>query len=170
MKLRKLKAEDAPLMLEWMHDPSVTQYMQTDFSKKTLSDCQAFIRSSFSSSNQHFALVSDDSDLYLGTVSLKNIENERAEFAITIRKQAMGSGLAAEGMRAIIQYGFENLNLKTVYWCVSPLNQRAVRFYNKNGYRQVPAPLQAAGYSPEQCANYIWYEVNSDLSSDKGAL
>ena len=35
MKLRKLKIKDALLMLEWMHDESVTMYLKTDFRNKT---------------------------------------------------------------------------------------------------------------------------------------
>ena len=36
VKLRRLKPEDAPLMLEWMHDPSVVEKLQTNFAGKTL--------------------------------------------------------------------------------------------------------------------------------------
>lgn len=31
MNLRKLELKDAPLMLEWMHDPDVVQNMQAGF-------------------------------------------------------------------------------------------------------------------------------------------
>ena len=48
MNLRKLELKDAPLMLEWMHDPDVVQNMQADFAHKTLSDCENFIRVKFS--------------------------------------------------------------------------------------------------------------------------
>lgn len=47
MNLRKLELKDAPLMLEWMHDPDVVQNMQADFAHKTLSDCENFIRVSY---------------------------------------------------------------------------------------------------------------------------
>ena len=37
MRLRQLRMEDAPLMLEWMHDYDVVSKLKTDFMSKTLS-------------------------------------------------------------------------------------------------------------------------------------
>ena len=137
MNLRKLELKDAPLMLEWMHDPDVVQNMQADFAHKTLSDCENFIRiSQTDDKNLHLAVV-DDNNTYMGTVSLKNIENDVAEFAITVRKNAMGKGFSKYAMSEIIRIGLEELNLKSVYWCVSPENKRAVKFYDKNGYMRI---------------------------------
>ena len=83
-KLRKLKQSDAPLMLEWMHDEDVVHFMKADFQHKTLGDCERFIESSQEDSkNIHLAAV-DDTDIYMGTVSLKNIDNGSSEFAITM--------------------------------------------------------------------------------------
>lgn len=137
MNLRKLELKDAPLMLEWMHDPDVVQNMQADFAHKSLSDCENFIRASQTDNkNLHLAVVDED-NAYMGTVSLKNIENGAAEFAITVRKDAMGKGFSKYAMSEIIRIGIEKLKLKSVYWCVSPENKRAVKFYDKNGYTRI---------------------------------
>lgn len=165
MKLRSLRPEDAMLMLEWMHDPSVVKDMQTDFSRKTIDDCLAFISIANNTGGDiHLAITDDDDDTYLGTVSLKHIENRQAEFAIAVRTCAMGKGLAAQAMRCILEYGLRKLKLNRIYWCVSPDNTRAVRFYDKNGYRRIIAPAVSA-YSMEQKAVYLWYAFEySDLS------
>lgn len=139
MRLRKLELRDAPLMLEWMHDPSAVQYMNADFASKKVGDCEAFIQSAKDTTRDlHMAIV-DENDTYMGTVSLKNIDGKTAEFAITVRKDAMGKGFSKYGMSEIIRVGFEELGLEKVYWCVNPENKRAVRFYDKNGYDRVPA-------------------------------
>lgn len=160
MNLRKLELKDAPLMLEWMHDPDVVQNMQADFAHKTLSDCENFIRVSHTDDkNLHLAVV-DDNNTYVGTVSLKNIENDVAEFAITVRKNAMGKGFSKYAMSEIIRIGLEELNLKSIYWCVSPENKRAVKFYDKNGYMRIDLSKLniSGGYSPQQLQHYIWYQ------------
>lgn len=137
MRLRKLEEKDAPLMLEWMRDPSVVEYMQTDFASKTIEDCLDFIKyAADHTTDVHFAVV-DDNDEYMGTVSLKHIMDGSAEFAITVRKAAMGRGFSSFAMKEIIEYGFNTLNLNSIYWCVRPENKRAVRFYDKNGYKRV---------------------------------
>lgn len=162
MRLRKLKIKDAKFMLEWMHDPSVVKYLQTDFLAKTIEDCINFISSSQDTTqNIHLAIV-DDKDEYMGTVSLKNITKD-AEFAITIRNIAMGKGYSKFGMKEIIRIGLQELNLTSVYWCVSPVNVRAVRFYDKNGYKKIDIKGKSVmGYTQEQMDNYLWYEVRKN--------
>ena len=45
MILRKLKAKDASLMLEWMHDENVVRFLKAAFSEKTIEDCFTFVDS-----------------------------------------------------------------------------------------------------------------------------
>ncbi len=166
MHLRKLDQKDVPNMLEWMHDPSVVKNLQTNFGKKSASDCETFITNSKNDDcNLHMAIV-NDSDEYMGTVSLKNIENSKAEFAITVRSCAMGKGYAKLAMEEIINIGFDKKNLSYIYWCVSPENKRAVRFYDKNNYKRVsPDTLSIKGYSEEQIHDYYWYLITREERS-----
>ena len=165
MKLRTLKKKDAPLMLEWMHDPSVVEGLHADFASKTLEDCERFIVDAQSSeADRHFAIVNDAEDVYLGTVSLKHIASGAAEFAIVVRTTAMGRGIAAEAMRSILDYGINELELRKIYWCVSPKNGRAVRFYDKNGYERTGVPREATGYTEEEKDGFLWYQVGRDTA------
>ncbi len=139
MHLRKLKFDDAPLMLEWMHDDSVVHDLHADFASKTLADAEDFIRISQDTSKNLNLAIASDTDDYMGTVSLKNIDREQgiAEFAITVRKLSMGYGYSWFGMESIIQKAFNELGLECVYWCVSKKNARAVRFYDKHNFHEV---------------------------------
>ncbi len=162
--LRELKSKDAPLMLEWMHDETVVKNMQSDFLSKNIEDCLKFINDSNNDNNNcHLAIV-NEKDEYLGTVSLKHITGGCAEFAITIRAVAMGKGVSKLAMSEIINVGFNKYNLKCIYWCVSLENARAVRFYDKNGYRRcLPNDIGAKlEYSDEQVNQYLWYTVVKD--------
>lgn len=160
MKMRNLEEKDAPFMLEWMHDESVVEFLSANFAAKTIDDCKNFIQSACTETDVNMAVV-DDNDEYMGTVSLKHIQNQTAEFAITFRKCAMGKGYSSYGIRSIIEYGLEELGLDSIYWCVSPDNARAVRFYDKNGYNRVDSSILniVGDYSPEQIDYFIWYQV-----------
>lgn len=169
MKLRRLEEKDAPFMLEWMHDEDVVRYMKADFASKTIDDCKAFIEAAKADydRNLYMAIV-DASDEYLGTVSLKHIENGTAEFGITIRKKAMGQGASISAMREILKVGFDELHLSSVFWCVNPENIRALRFYDKNGFERcklsddMAAGLVKAGrYSEDEIESYVWYIVEA---------
>lgn len=181
MKLRELKPKDAELMLEWMQDDSVVHDLQTDFLKMTMDDCKNFIRQAdeqYAEKNPHdlhYAITDEDHEgfnEYLGTVSLKHIDYDhgRAEFAIAIRKKAMGLGVAHWAMKEIIRIGFECCNLSLIYWYVSPGNLRANRFYEKNGYkglnyeefdlRQKEYQITEFDSDPRQ---YIWYFIKRNV-------
>lgn len=161
MKLRALEQKDAELMLTWMHDNSVTGKMQTDFSSKTIEDCRKFIENSQSKENIHLA-ITDVQDTYMGTVSLKHITSNSAEFAITICREAMGKGYSKIAMQEMINIGFQRYHVKYIYWCVNADNNRALRFYDKNQYSRVPADEIeiAEGYTKEQIDSYIWYRIS----------
>ena len=159
MLLRKLTMKDAPLMLEWMHDQLVVEYMKTNFMEKKIEDCESFIASAQDTShNLHLALT-DENDIYMGTVSLKNIKNSSAEFGITVRSCAMGRGYAKQAMDEIIKIGFDQMGLDKIYWCVAPENRRAVRFYEKNGFHQTFTPEEVDGYTDEEKRKFLWYMI-----------
>lgn len=159
MKLRKLELKDAPLMLEWMHDKSVVEDLRTNFLTKTIEDCENFIKNSWDDKNNWNVAIVDENDIYMGTVSLKNIKETSAEFGITIRACAMGKGYSIQAMKEVLRIGFEERGLQQIYWCVSPDNKRAVRFYDKNGFERVEAKVlgMIEGYTQEQIESYVWY-------------
>ena len=158
-----LKTKDAPLMLEWMHDDFVVHDLKTDFAKKDLNDCLLFIANSLTDKDNINLAIVDDNDEYMGTVSLKHISIDSAEFAITVRSCAMGKGYSKFGMNEIINRGFMELKLNLIYWCVSPQNKRAVRFYEKNGFKRVsPLAIPIRGnYTKSQINEYYWFAISS---------
>lgn len=161
MNLRKLKEADAPLMLEWMHNNIIVKDMRANFAGMTISDCNRFIKQAqLMSNNIHLAIVDHD-DIYMGTVSLKHINRESAELGITVRSCAMGKGYSQFAVEQIMKIAFEQMNLKRVYWCVSPLNERALKFYDKNDYpRVIMNALEIhGGYTEEEIREYVWYQV-----------
>lgn len=164
MRVRRLKMKDAPLMFEWMHDQRVTEKLRADFTSKTLQDAENFIKDSLKKSRDlHLAIVSDE-DIYMGTVSLKNMKKETAEFAITVRAEAMGHGYAWFGLDMMLKKAFDELGLESVYWCVSRDNERAVRFYDKHNFSEmIDVPLEALKRY-EGVKNLKWYSV---LKGDK---
>ena len=72
--LRKLQLKDVPLMLEWMHDEEAKHIFQNNFAEIDDVAAKKFVENSFREDQQHFAIVDDQDDEYLGTISLKNID------------------------------------------------------------------------------------------------
>ena len=162
MNLRKLELKDAPLMLEWMLDPDVVYYLSGNFSSKTIQDAESFIRQSWNDpENINLAIVSDQ-DEYMGTVSLKHIEEGGAEFAISVRKSAMRRGYSWFGMKEIISDAFSKFGLSYVYWCVSKDNTRAIKFYEKHLFRESDKIPEKALNRYSEKENLKWYLVRKE--------
>lgn len=159
MYLRRLELTDAPLMLEWMHDKTVTCGMRADFASKSLRDAEAFIIRSWDENNNLNMAIASDEDVYMGTVSLKNIESGSAEFAIIVRSEAMKKGYSWFGMRSIIEKAFDELGLESVYWCVSKENARALRFYDKHCFHEIVDIPQNVLERYKGVDNLKWYSV-----------
>jgi len=161
MKLRTLKLEDAPLMLEWMHDESVVGKLKGNFKDKTLADAEAFIEAAQNKTRDIHLAIATDEDEYMGTVSLKSIDeaSKSAEFAITVRKVAMSKGYSWYGMEEIVRMAFEEYNLESVYWCVSRENKRAVRFYDKHNFHETLDIPKSILERYKEISNLKWYSI-----------
>ena len=158
MNLRELRQEDASLMLAWMKDEKVTSKLRGNFTEKTLADCHEFISKSITENSIHLAIASD-TDEYMGTVSLKHIEDGSAEFAITVRAEAMGRGYSWFGMDAMLNKAFCELGLDSVYWCVSLENKRAIRFYDKHNFHEIIDVPQRVLERYKGTEGLKWYSV-----------
>ena len=142
--LRELKIDDSKGMLEWMKDPLITKGFNKNFSNYTINDCKDFILKNelnyyIKEPNEiHFAVI-DETNEYKGTVSLKHINYQYgfAEFAIIITKSAQGTGLAKTAFNEIVKYGFEELQLKYIYFSCKKDNLAANKFYTKVGAKAI---------------------------------
>ena len=161
--LRPLDSRDAPFMYEWMTDPEITRFFRFDASTISVEGCKAFIEKARSAPNTlHFA-IADENDEYLGTISLKDIDREKkqAEYAISTREKAHGSGAALQATRLILQYAFEALAWERVYLNVLGENGRANAFYRKAGFRFIreePKALELRGTKKD----LNWYDITKE--------
>lgn len=140
MTLRRLQEKDANGMLEWMHDPEIQKSFQAPMGEKTLEDVRNFIQSASiaweDGKSVHYA-IADETDEYMGTISLKELDMHvgKAEYAISLRKNAQGKGIATQATMELLRLAFEEHGLKRVYLNVLADNERAIQLYEKCGFR-----------------------------------
>lgn len=136
MRLRNLDVKDIPYQLDWMQDEEVNSFFQIDFKLKTYEDVLEFVQTGTNQHNIHKAIVNDE-DIYLGTISLKNInyKEKKAEYAIVIRKEFWGLGVASFATSEIINIS-KQLGLKKIYLTVLENNLNAIKLYEKFGFKR----------------------------------
>jgi diamine N-acetyltransferase len=159
VKVRQLEAKDAELMKEWMNDPELNYWFRFHGKKVTTENVLDYILNSMTDINKHYAIV-DEKDTYLGTISLKNIDylNSNAEYAISLRKCIIGTGVAKLATIEILKVAFEKLNLKKVYLNVREDNIRAIKFYEKMGFIY-EGEFKAHIFHEGEYKNLKWYAI-----------
>ena len=166
MKLRPLKKEDALAMLEWMHDPDIQKAFRYDMLNQNLNDVLSFIKNASlelrDGNSLHFA-VADDSDEYLGTISLKNLDltSKNAELAISLRKMVHGKGVATWAVWELLKLAFLDFGLQRVYLNVLSDNIQAIRFYEKFGFI-FEGEFRNHLYLRGKFKNLLWYRMLRD--------
>ena len=83
-----------------------------------------------------FSMIEKSSGSFIGNIELMDFTETEAELgiAITAAKQELGYG--TEAIRAVTGYAFDKLGLKRVFLKVYPDNGRAIRVYEKCGFRE----------------------------------
>lgn len=167
MKLRKLELKDAEYMLEWMHAKNVVNMLAQNFENKTLEDCRQFIENANKDESKclHRAICNEE-DEYLGTVSLKhiNMQDRNAEYAISMREKAMGTGASLYGTKKILKYAFHELHLEKVYLNVITENIRAKKFYAKVGFQYEGTAKKHIMIQGKLC-DLEWYAFYRDMEA-----
>lgn len=160
-RLRPLKEKDAVYMLEWMTDPAIARFFRFDASKMSLEQCKAFIDRVGKQENCCHYCIADAQDEYLGTISLKEIRDGEAEYAISTRAKAHGTGAAMAATRKILEIAFGELGLYRVYLNVLADNGRANAFYRKAGFCYTHREENALVIRGEM-KSLNWYEITKN--------
>jgi RimJ/RimL family protein N-acetyltransferase len=85
-----------------------------------------------------FAVCELGDDRFIGTTWLKdvNLLFGSAELAIFMDRDHIGAGWGSDAQRAVLRFGFINLGLERVFLTVYASNERAIRSYEKLGFRR----------------------------------
>ena len=84
-----------------------------------------------------FSMIEKETGSFIGNCELMDAGDSVKELgiAITAKKQNMGFG--TEAVAALVKYGMENMGLQKIVLRTSPKNGRAIRVYQKCGFREV---------------------------------
>lgn len=85
----------------------------------------------------YFAICQLGDDRFIGTVWLKelNLVHGNAELAIFMDHDHIGGGWGADAQQALLAFAFRSVGLVRVYLTAFLGNERAIRSYEKLGFR-----------------------------------
>lgn len=102
-------------------------------------------------SNQRYAWAIDDVQRRLiGRISLREVDEQRrsARLGISLAQPYVGQGLGTEALQVFLDHYFGTLGFQRLRLDVAAVNQRAVRCYERLGFRYVESEWRNAGSDP----------------------
>lgn len=138
--LRRPETSDLEALYQQKNDPEIAALLggfTTGYSRQDLADWIDYHRSQ--KNEVIWAIVRQDDDSCVGHVGLYEIDFRirAAEFAIMIGDRSMwGKGIGSACTQFAVEYGFAELNLNRIHLTVLSSNERAIRLYQRLGFRE----------------------------------
>jgi RimJ/RimL family protein N-acetyltransferase len=140
VRIRAIEKRDIAEIMKWINDPEVKSNLLMRYPVSQYQE-EKWIETALGTDNQRnktFALETKDG-VYLGGIGLHKIdwENSNAEVGIVIgKKEYWNKGYGTDAMLAILDFGFNQMNLHRIYLRVFEFNQRGIRSYEKCGFKK----------------------------------
>lgn len=138
INLRTFTAEDLEKVKAWSDDEELAKFLglklpgeEVDYYKR----CQKLL----GKRNSRVLAIEDRGGRFIGEVELNQIAWRRKEAELHIcigERRYWGQGLGTEAVLAALDLAFEDMGLKSVYLRVYRHNLRAIRCYEKCGFRK----------------------------------
>ncbi len=156
---------DADKYCRWLMDMEIMKnleymYLNEEREKALLSDLME--------DSRIFGIVENISDKLIGATGLHQIDyiNRRAMYGIFIGDKSFhGKGFGFEATNLILDYGFNVLNLNSIWLYCYSFNKKALRLYEKMGFKKTgvfrQAKYFAGNYHDQVCMDMLAAEFKS---------
>lgn len=139
LRLRQMTEADIPAVFAVFSDPVVRRYL-TRVAMTTAAEARALIEGAtaeFAAGTAlRLGLVLAEDDQVIGTGNLLHFDwqSRRAEVGYALAQRHWGKGLATEAAAAMIDYGFETLDLHRIEAELDPRNGPSARVLERLGF------------------------------------
>lgn len=137
--LRALEATDLDLLTRWNFDPVVSAFFSPRLPNTLTEQKDWMLRQMEGSSKKKFIIIDKASNEAIGVLGIMGIDhvNKNAEIGITIGNTSYwGKPQPKEAFYLGLQFLFQQFNMHMVYLQVFDSNIRAIRFFEKFGFRR----------------------------------
>lgn len=145
--LRPLERDDLPLLHKWLNDPEIRGLIGEVLPTSQSGMAAYFDKVQADSSRVWFVIVVRDGDRMIGEAGLLRMFPawRTTDLSIIIGdKTAWGKGYGTEAIELLLDYAFGYLNVHRVAIGVVGTNERALRFYERVGFKK--EGIQRDGY------------------------
>lgn len=141
LRLRPLREGDLPDLFAVFADPDVMRYW-TRPPMRDPDEARAYlaeIAQNFEArTGFKWGITRKDNDRVIGTTSLFRLDNahQTAEIGYALGSAHWGNGYAAEAVRRVCQFGFEDLALRRIEADIDPRHHASIHVVEKAGFQR----------------------------------
>jgi RimJ/RimL family protein N-acetyltransferase len=136
--LSPIDVNDVEKYVEWLNDLEVT--INLTFYNRVINMVNEKTFLENLSKDHHYAIIDKTNDELIGTCGFVKTDhlNQTAEIGIFIgNKNYWNKGYGNEALILLLDYGFKALNLHSIGLMVYPFNKRAIKSYEKVGFKNM---------------------------------
>ncbi|MCG3217937.1 MAG: GNAT family N-acetyltransferase [Candidatus Heimdallarchaeota archaeon] len=143
VRLRSLEETDLDDIMDHINNYKMLRYMGHNL-PYSRGDEEEWIRTTWdlrkTGKGYFFAFEEKQKKKFLGIIGLGNVShiNRSAEFVIAIHNpDDWNKGYGTDGLKVILSFSFDLLNLHSIMLQVHAFNKRGIRSYQKTGFKEV---------------------------------
>ena len=129
--------EDAEKYPEWLNNYEIAKYIEYYTKILSIDGEREFL--SKNNNTYSLAIVDKQTDELIGSIGFQhmNVFDRTAELGIFIGDENhLSKGYGSEAIKLFLDYGFNHLNLNNIILKAYSFNKRALRAYEKCGFKQ----------------------------------
>ena len=137
--LSPINIDDAEQFTEWVNNIDLTVNLSIAPCIFTIEQ-EKQILENLCKEGYNFSIIKLKNDELIGICGLLNVDkiNRTAEAGIfTGNKKYWSKGYGAEAMKLLLDYSFNLLNMNSIFLRVHSFNERAIRCYQKCGFKEI---------------------------------
>jgi RimJ/RimL family protein N-acetyltransferase len=136
-RLRAIEREDIPTFVRWLNDGEVRRYLEMYLPISKAQEEEWFEAQLRDESSRIFAIETEEA-VHIGNIGLHDLDwkNRSASMGIVIgEREYWGRGYGSDAITTLLGFAFSEMNLHRIHLSVFDFNERAIRCYEKCGFR-----------------------------------
>lgn len=167
---RPTELEHASLYRAWINDPENHQFLRRYRPLNAVEEKEWLEKAHERKDDHLFEVALREGERPIGLCSLRTLEppSRTGDLGITIGDRGeQGKGYGAEAIGLLLEYGFATLGLHRVQLCVYENNARAIRCYERCGFRREGVRREARWWAGRWWNIYDYAILEQEWQPDK---
>ena len=154
--LSPVNPDDAETYAKWINDIDISIYL-TSAPKIYSLQKEREILEHISKEGYCFAIIDSEKEKVIGNIGLEDVDHidRKAVLGIFIGdKEYWSKGYGEEAIELLLDFSFNILNLNSIMLIVKAFNKRAIRCYEKCGFKLIGKRREAVIIGPDKYDEY----------------